>query len=74
MVQQIEQLEQLKFVEQMGILSKKTFKEVYDTNQDFVDFTRVSMSQGKGIFKYWIQYVQLRSKAKHAWLLFEGTS
>ena len=73
MVQRIEQLEQLQFVDQMGALSKKSFKQVYDTNQDFVDFTRVSMSQGNGIFKFWVEYVKLRSKAKHAWLLFEST-
>ena len=62
----ISQLEQLKFLKQMGALSEKTFKEVYDTNQDFVDFSRTSMSQGKGIFAFWLEYVQLRSKPSHA--------
>ena len=66
MVQRIEQLENLKFVKQMGVLSEKSFKEVFNSNQDFVDFTRTSMSQGKGIFKFWIEYVKLRSIPNHA--------
>ena len=66
MAERITQLEQLMFVKQMGGLSEKTFKEVYATNQDFVDFTRTSMSQAKGIFGFWLEYVQLRSKPKHA--------
>ena len=66
MAERITQLEQLMFVKQMGGLSEKSFKEVYDTNQDFVDFSRTSMSQGKGIFAFWLEYVQLRSKPSHA--------
>ena len=66
MAERITQLEQLMFVKQMGALSEKTFKEVFNTNQDFVDFTLTSMSQGKGIFVFWLEYVQLRSKPSHA--------
>ena len=65
-MERIEQLEQLKFVKQMGVLSEKTFKQVYDSNDDFVEFTRTSMSQGDGIFKFWLEYVKLRSKPNHA--------
>ena len=66
MADRVEQLSKLKFVKQMGVLSEKTFKRVYDSNPEFVDFTRESMSQGKGIFKFWLEYVKLRSKAHHA--------
>ena len=58
----ISQLEQLKFVKQMGALSEKSFKEVFESNQDFVDFTQASMTQGSGIFKFWLEYVKLRTK------------
>ena len=58
----ISQLEQLKFVKQMGALSENSFKEVFESNQDFVDFTQASMTQGKGIFKFWLEYVKLRTK------------
>ena len=57
------QLAKLRFVAKMGVLSEKTFKEVYDSNQDFVDFTRASMRSGKGVFKFWIEYCKLRSNA-----------
>ena len=50
----------------MGNLSGRTFEEVFTENQEFVDFTVKSMSQGKGIFKYWIKYVALKNKEKHA--------
>ena len=60
------QLESLKFVKQMGQLSELSFKQVYNTNQDFVEFTRKSMSQPKGVFKDWVEYVSLRSKPGHA--------
>ena len=62
----ITQLESLKFVKQMGQLSELSFKQVYNTNQEFVDFTRKSMSQPKGVFKDWVEYVCLRSKPGHA--------
>ena len=61
----ITQLENLKFVKQMGALSEQTFKQVYQSN-DFVEFTRTSMRQGEGIFKFWLEYVNLRSKPTHA--------
>ena len=62
----ITQLESLTFVKQMGQLSELSFKQVYNTNQEFVDFTRKSMSQPKGVFKDWVEYVCLRSKPGHA--------
>ena len=58
----ISQLEQMIFVKQMGELSENSFKDVFDSNQDFVDFTQASMTQGKGIFKFWLEYVKLRTK------------
>ena len=58
-------LEELKFVKDMGDLSLLTFSHVYDHNNEFVQFTRESMSEGKGIFKDWIRYVKLRDKNKH---------
>ena len=66
MDERIIQLESLKFVKQMGQLSELSFKHVYNTNQEFVDFTRKSMSQPKGVFKDWVEYVCLRSKPGHA--------
>ena len=66
MDERIIQLESLKFVKQMGQLSELSFKQVYNTNQDFVEFTRKSMSQPKGVFKDWVEYVCLRSKPGHA--------
>ena len=66
MDERIIQLESLKFVKQMGQLSELSFKQVYNTNQDFVEFTRKSMSQPKGVFKEWVEYVCLRSKPGHA--------
>ena len=62
----IEELSKLKFVQKMGALSDRTFQQVYETNQEFVDFTRESMSQGKGIFKLWIEYCKLRQIPRHA--------
>ena len=57
----ISQLEGLKFVKKMGALSEKSFQEVFESNQDFVDFTQASMTQGKGIFQFWLEYVKLRT-------------
>ena len=57
----ISQLEQMIFVKQMGELSENSFKDVFDSNQDFVDFTQASMTQGKGIFQFWLEYVKLRT-------------
>ena len=54
-------LELLKFKGEMGNLSNKSFKEVFENNKDFVKFTRTSMSEGKGIFKQWIRYVKIKS-------------
>ena len=52
----------LKFQKEMGNLSEKTFLEVYTTNQDFVDFSKKSMSGGTGIFKYWLKYIGLKQR------------
>ena len=61
---EILRLQELKFVKNMGKLSLLTFCNVYNTNDEFVQFTRESMSVGKGIFKDWIRYVKLRDKNK----------
>ena len=49
----------------MGAISGKTFEEVFETNKEFVEFTINNMSEGTGIFKFWIRYVKLK-KSKHA--------
>ena len=49
----------------MGQLSGKTFEEVFSTNKNFVEFTLNNMSQGTGIFKFWLEYINLK-KSKHA--------
>ena len=54
--------EDLKFKSEMGDLSDKSFLEVYDSNKDFVDFSKKSMRSGTGIFKYWLKYVGLRQR------------
>ena len=61
---EIERLQELKFVKDMGKLSLLSFRHVYDTNNEFVQFTRESMSVGKGVFKDWMRYVILRDKIK----------
>ena len=62
----VEELSKIMFVKQMGVLSERTFQQVYEENPEFVDFTRESMSQGKGVFKLWMIYCKLRSKPDHA--------
>jgi uncharacterized protein YifE (UPF0438 family) len=54
--------ETLIFKKEMGDLSEKTFLEVYDTNKEFVEFSQKNMSNGTGIFKYWLKYVGLRQR------------
>ena len=61
---ELSRLQDLKFVKNMGKLSLLSFLEVYNTNDEFVQFTRESMSEGKGIFEDWIRYVKLRDKNK----------
>ena len=61
---EISRLQQLKFVKDMGKLSLLSFQDVYDNNDEFVQFTRESMSVGKGIFEQWMRYVKLRDKNK----------
>ena len=62
----IERYGKLKFAAvSMGKISGKTFNEVFETNKEFVDFTVNNMSQGTGIFKFWIEYIKLK-KSKHA--------
>ena len=60
----ISNLQELTFVKNMGKLSLLTFRHVYENNTEFVEFTRESMSEGKGIFENWIRYVKLRDKIK----------
>ena len=60
----LSKLQELSFVKNMGKLSLLTFRNVYDNNTEFVEFTRESMSEGKGIFEDWIRYVKLRDKIK----------
>ena len=61
---EVAKLQDLKFVKNMGKLSLLTFHHVYQFNEDFVQFTRESMSVGKGIFADWIRYVKLRDRNK----------
>ena len=49
----------------MGALNGKTFNEGFETNKDFVKCTVNNMSEGKGIFKFWIDFIKLK-KSKHA--------
>ena len=49
----------------MGSLSGKTFVEVFETNKEFVDFSKNNMSRGTGIFKIWLEYINLK-KSQHA--------
>jgi hypothetical protein len=57
-----DRLQNLKFKNEMGNLSNLTFKQVFENNPDFVDFTKKSMSDGKGIFNLWIKYVKIKSR------------
>ena len=62
----IERYGKLKFAAvDMGKISGKTFNEVFENNKEFVDFTVNNMSQGTGIFKFWIDFIKLK-KSKHA--------
>ena len=66
MTTKVERYGKLKFAAvDMGVISGKTFDEVFESNKEFVDFTVKSMSQGCGIFKYWIEYIKLK-KSRHA--------
>jgi hypothetical protein len=57
---------QLRFAKvDMGAISGKSFDEVFQNNKEFVEFTVNNMSQGTGIFKFWIEYIKLK-KSKHA--------
>ena len=61
---ELSSLQKLRFVKNMGKLSLLSFLDVYNTNDEFVQFTRESMSVGKGIFEQWMRYVKLRDKNK----------
>ena len=61
---ELSKLQNLRFVKNMGKLSLLSFLDVYDTNDEFVQFTREAMGEGKGIFGNWIRYVKLRDKIK----------
>ena len=58
----VERLEKLTFAEKMGDLSNLTFKQVFENNKPFVEFSLKNMSEGTGIFKYWLEYVKLKNK------------
>ena len=49
----------------MGAISGQTFEQVFEKNKEFVEFTRNNMSEGTGIFKFWIEYINLK-KTQHA--------
>ena len=68
-----ERLQNLKFKNEMGNLSNLTFKQVFENNPDFVDFTKKSMSGGKGIFKLWIKYVKIKSRDGFSKSICEST-
>ena len=62
----IERYGKLKFASlNMGIISGKTFNEVFENNKEFVTFTVNNMSEGTGIFKFWIDFIKLK-KISHA--------
>ena len=54
----------MNFGDKMGLLTNKSFADVYKHNKAFVDFSSTNMSEGKGIFKFWLKY--LRGKNKYA--------
>ena len=58
----IQKYSKLKFAEKMGAVSGQTFEQVFRTNQEFVEFTTKSMSNGTGIFNFWQEYVKLLKK------------
>ena len=65
-VEKIERYGKLRFAAvDMGQISGKTFDEVFEKNKDFVEFTLNNMSEGTGIFKFWIIYINLK-KSQHA--------
>ena len=58
----IERYGKLKFAPiNMGVISGRTFNEVFENNKEFVNFTVNNMSKGSGIFKFWIQYIKLKN-------------
>ena len=61
---ELSELQNLRFVKNMGKLSLLSFLDVYDTNDEFVQFTREGMSEGKGVFGDWLRYVKFRDKIK----------
>ena len=62
----IERYGKLKFAAvNMGAISGLTFNEVFENNKEFVNFTVNNMSNGTGIFKFWIEYIKLK-KTQHA--------
>ena len=57
----IQRYENLKFPEGFNDAGGKTFKEVYDTMQAFVYFTR-HWQETTGLFSKWAEYVKARDK------------
>ena len=62
----VERYAKLKFAAvNMGAISGKTFEDVFENNKEFVDFTVKCMTDGCGIFKFWLEYIKLK-KSEHA--------
>ena len=57
----IQRYENVKFPEGFNDAGGKTFKEVYDTMQAFVFFTR-HWQETTGLFSKWVDYVKARDK------------
>ena len=54
-------LSQERFPADMGVLSNQTFSDIYNTNQEFVDFSRKHITKPTGTFKKWMQYLRDKS-------------
>lgn len=64
--EKIERYGKLRFAAvDMGKISGRTFEQVFEKNKEFVEFTQNNMSNGTGIFKFWIEYIKLK-KTQHA--------
>ena len=58
---ELEVLSTIKFPDGFNDAGGKTFKEVYDTLSDFVNFSR-HWTDSTGLFKRWGRYIELRDK------------
>ena len=41
----------------MGFLSNKTFEQIYNTNPEYVRFSRKHITNPTGTFKLWMEYL-----------------